>query len=76
MRGSPPSPITALQDLGKIRAYDRWNEQSKTELSKSACDGPIVRGWRRRIGNRDRVGAVPRAGSGPTEARDGVPGHY
>ena len=72
MREAPSIPlITALQDLGAtVRAYDPVGmEQAKLELPDvTYCDSPYsCAAERRRAGDRDRMGAVPRARSDPAE---------
>ena len=79
MREAPSIPlITALQDMGaKVRAYDPTGmEQAKPLLAnvafcKDAYD--CARG-RLRAGDRDRMGAIPRARFRAAEAGDGAAG--
>ena len=78
MREAPSIPlITALQDLGAVvRAYDPVGmDQAKQMLpGVTYCDEPLrLRRGRRRAGDRDRMGAVPRARSEPAEEGDGAP---
>ena len=77
MREAPSIPlITALQDLGAVvRAYDPVGmDQAKTRTTRChLLRQPLqLRGERRRAGDRDRMGAIPRARSDPAEKRDGA----
>ena len=77
MRDAPSIPlITALQDMGaKVRAYDPVGmEQAKKVLPElTYCeDAYECAQGRRRAGDRDRMGAVPRARSRPAEAGHGA----
>ena len=77
MREAPSIPlVTGLLDMGaKVRAHDPVGmEQARKELPDiEYCDDPYdcVRGADAH-GDRDRVGAVPRARSRAPEERDGA----
>ena len=77
MREAPSIPlVTGLLDMGaKVRAHDPVGmEQARQELPDiEYCDDPYdcVRGADAH-GDRDRMGAVPRARSGTPEERDGA----
>ena len=79
MRESPSIPlITALQDMGaKVRAYDPTGmEQAKPLLANVAfCkDAYDCAAGRLRAGDRDRMGAVPRARFRAAEEGDAAAG--
>ena len=77
MREAPSIPlVTGLLDMGaKVRAHDPVGmEQARRELPDiEYCDDPYaLRARRRCAGDRDRMGAVPRARSRTPQARDGA----
>ena len=77
MREAPSIPlVTGLLDMGaKVRAHDPVGmEQARTRIARHRIlRRPLcLRAGRRRAGDRDRMGAVPRARSGAPEERNGA----